>query len=139
MRRFARLKPLAQRRPDDAGEALRSLARQLVDTPERGRIQLRLVGRSESECQTWDVELGSRRSKTAKLPRSPKSSRRSPGKLPDLEIVTRAQTWDRIADGSLSPLEAFLGGQLRLRGDSELAKRIVRHLAADDGEVDICH
>lgn len=138
MNRFALLKPLAERRRDDAGDALRNLARQLADTSERGRIRLRLVGRTEDESQTWDVELAPRRgAKVAKGARAGKASRRA-GKAPDLEIVTRAETWDGIAEGSLSPLEAFLCGKLRLRGDSELAKRIVRHLAADDGEVDIC-
>jgi putative sterol carrier protein len=137
MKRFAMLKPLVERRRDDAGDALRSLARQLAGTPERGRVQLRLVGRSESESQTWDVELAPKGAKAAKAAGSGKAARRAGGQ-PDLEIVTRAQTWDRIADGTLSPLEAFLSGELRLRGDSELAKRIVSHLAADDGEVDIC-
>jgi putative sterol carrier protein len=132
------LRPLAERRREDAGDALLSLARQLADTPERGRVQLRLVGRSESESETWDVELAPKGAKAAKRTKAGKTSRRAGGKLPDLEIVTRAETWDCIADGSLSPLEAFLGGRLRLRGDAELAKRIVRHLAADDGEVDIC-
>lgn len=135
MKRFATLKPLAQRRPDDAGESLRALVRLLSSTPERGRIQLRLVGPSES--QTWSVELGSKGVKAAKGAKPARSARRKDG-APDVEIVTRAQTWDDIAEGALSPLEAFVTGKLRLRGDAELAKRIVRELAADDGEVDIC-
>jgi putative sterol carrier protein len=43
---------------------------------------------------------------------------------PDVEIITRAETWWEIADGRLSPLEAFVKGRLRVRGKIELAKRI---------------
>jgi putative sterol carrier protein len=43
---------------------------------------------------------------------------------PDVEIITRADTWWGIAEGRLSPLEAFVTGRLRVRGNIERAKRV---------------
>jgi putative sterol carrier protein len=43
---------------------------------------------------------------------------------PDVEIITHAQTWRDIAEGRLSPLEAFVKGRLRVRGNIQQAKRI---------------
>lgn len=47
---------------------------------------------------------------------------------PDLEILTSTKEWQRIASGETSPLEAFLGGRLRVRGDLGLARRLSRRL-----------
>jgi putative sterol carrier protein len=46
---------------------------------------------------------------------------------PDVEIITGAETWWEIAEGKLSPLEAFLTGRLRVRGHIERAKRVFLH------------
>lgn len=54
----------------------------------------------------------------------------------DVEIITRAETWWEIAEGRLSPLEAFVSGRLRVRGNIELAKRIfLIDLAADSAKL----
>ena len=52
--------------------------------------------------------------------------------------MTRSETWQEIACGKLSPIEAFVSGKLRVRGDTELGKRLVKELTEDDGVVDIC-
>jgi putative sterol carrier protein len=45
----------------------------------------------------------------------------------DLEIILASpDVWLRIASGRLSPLEAFVQGQMRVRGDIALARRIAR-------------
>jgi SCP-2 sterol transfer family len=41
----------------------------------------------------------------------------------DLEFIVQADTWRRIAEGTMSLLEAFGRGQLRVRGDIEDARR----------------
>jgi hypothetical protein len=47
---------------------------------------------------------------------------------PDLEVLLDAETWKQIAAGALSPLEAFGRGKMRIRGDLNLARRIVRRI-----------
>jgi putative sterol carrier protein len=47
----------------------------------------------------------------------------------DLQVTTKADTWWRIADGRLSPLEAFVRGKLYVEGNIGLAKRLVKNLA----------
>lgn len=48
---------------------------------------------------------------------------------PDLEIITSAPMWARIARGELTPLEAFGTGQVRVRGSIELARILARRVA----------
>jgi putative sterol carrier protein len=126
VKRFATLKPLTRRHREDVGDALREMASLASKSAERGRIQLRLVRGEQSSV--WTIELGGRAGKVTE---------RASGK-PNLELVTRDETWAQIAEGALSPLEAFLTGNLRIRGDAELGKRLVRHLAGDDGETEVC-
>lgn len=59
-------------------------------------------------------------------------------RLPDLEIITREPTWLEIADGELSPLEAFRRGQMRILGDTELGSHLLRHIAAGGGATSLC-
>lgn len=47
---------------------------------------------------------------------------------PDLEILTDSATWKSIAAGKLAFLEAYLEGNLRVRGDLELARLFARRL-----------
>jgi putative sterol carrier protein len=126
MKRYATLRPLARRSRADVGDALRAMAAALAKTEERGRVHLRLV--TDGKVEAWTIELGAKGGKV---------SESATGK-PALEIVTRAETWAKIADGELSPLEAFLTGKLRVRGDAHMGKRIVRHLSGGEGEVEIC-
>lgn len=42
---------------------------------------------------------------------------------PDLEVLVSEETWWQIAEGALSPLEAFTKGAMRVRGDLRVARR----------------
>ena len=55
-----------------------------------------------------------------------------------IELVTAEETWNEIAAGRLSPLDAFGDGKLRLRGDMGLGSRVLKHLAGTPGRVEIC-
>jgi putative sterol carrier protein len=126
MKRYATFKPLTGRSHDDIGGSLRRMASALSKARERGRIHLRLAGATGESV--WTVALGAK---------APKVTAKAEGR-PTVEIVTREETWARIADGVLSPLEAFVTGKLRLRGDAALAKRLVRTLSGNEGETEIC-
>jgi putative sterol carrier protein len=68
------------------------------------------------------------------------ASSAGPGPADDAHItlVTTEETWNEIAAGRLSPLDAFGDGQLRLRGDTGLGSRVLKHLAGTPGRVEIC-
>jgi putative sterol carrier protein len=59
-------------------------------------------------------------------------------KKPDLEILTKRETWEQIARGTISPIEAFVTGQMRVRGNYKLGPKIIKHLAVSPGRIDIC-
>jgi putative sterol carrier protein len=56
----------------------------------------------------------------------------------DLVLITSQETWQEIASGSLSPFDALGAGRLRLRGDTHLAVRALKHLAGTPGRTEIC-
>jgi putative sterol carrier protein len=77
------------------------------------------VGEGES-TESWTLAL------------SPKGSTvsRSGKKQPDLELLTTPDVLSQLASGHISPLAAFAGGRMRVRGDILLARRIARALRA---------
>jgi hypothetical protein len=77
------------------------------------------VGDGESS-ESWTLALspnGSTVSRTGK-------------KRADLELLTTPDVLAQLASGRISPLAAFAGGRMRVRGDIMLARRIARALRA---------
>ena len=56
----------------------------------------------------------------------------------DLTVLTRTDCFRRIANGSYSPVQAYLDGELHLHGDVGLGKRIVRRLAGAGDPLNFC-
>ena len=48
---------------------------------------------------------------------------------PTLAVILAYDSFARIADGSYSPVQAYLDGKLKLAGDVGLGRRIITHLA----------
>lgn len=78
------------------------------------QLQFSIVDGDEEEPTAWSVAIDKSGGKAAQEPTA----------KPDVEIITRAETWWEIAEGRLSPLEAFVTGRLRVRGNIERAKRV---------------
>lgn len=113
------LKPFPKLLPKDAknpAEAFDRMAKKLAGTRRAGVIQFRLTRGRRTKC--WGLAL------------SPKESRVIDAEVesPALELITDEKTWAAIAGGQLAPLEAFAGGKLRVRGDLELARSMVRRI-----------
>ena len=53
-------------------------------------------------------------------------------------MITTAESFRRIAEGSYSPVQAYLDGKIHLHGDVDLAKRVILHLAISGDQVDVC-
>jgi putative sterol carrier protein len=57
---------------------------------------------------------------------------------PTLAVITTSETLYNIANGSYSPVQAYLDGKIRILGNVELGRRITLHLAGSGTEVRVC-
>jgi putative sterol carrier protein len=122
---YAKLKRLVEPGEKDLDTAFARLAEMLQSSGEVAEAQFDIVrGRSR---QQWTLALE---------PKGAVASSRA-ARRPDLRVMVTADTARQILDGELSPLDAFLSGNLRIRGDTELAKRLLKRVAGR-GETDIC-
>jgi putative sterol carrier protein len=115
---FARLRTLAGPQ-DDAAKSLDQLSKVLSGLSKPVRLHIRLVSGTDGEIvEHWEVQGGSKNGKAKKG--EPKNA--------DVVVVMRPETWGQIAQGQLAPYEALYSGKLRVGGDFEIAKAIVKHL-----------
>jgi putative sterol carrier protein len=122
---FAKLKKLVETGEDDLEKSVSRLADVLKSSGEQAELQVDIVrGRT---TKRWTVSLEPKSAAALE-----KAARR-----PDLWILVSQGTWQQIAEGALSPVDAFLSGELRIRGDTELARRLLKR-AGDGGETDVC-
>jgi putative sterol carrier protein len=111
-------------------EAMGKLAKEMQGLPGKG--QLRLTCLAGDQWTSWTV---SHQQKKATL----QSSSRKSGK-PTLEVITRLETARAMLAGELSPLSAFLQNRVRIRGDVDYGRLVLRHLAQRPGMcTDICN
>jgi hypothetical protein len=126
MTRYARIRPLTAQRGEDIGETFRRLGDSLRGSDLFGTLKCTILGAEETrhwvlEFQDGDCALG-----------------RDAANIPDLEIITPEATWLEIAGGHLSPLDAFTQGRFRIRGDTQLGSKLLRHLREGGGAVSVC-
>jgi putative sterol carrier protein len=118
MNEFPKLKRLFSRKvapakagASDIAESMETGAKLLKRGKDVGRLEVRLIGARESRSYTFDVLAGDCRVTQGR------SAER------DLEVVVSEETWVEIANGDLSPIDAYLAGRMELTGDLEFAKR----------------
>jgi hypothetical protein len=122
---YAKLERLVEPGEKDLDKAFTRLSEMLQSSGELAEVQFDVVqGRSRRQ---WTISL---EPKAASV--SAKAARR-----PDFRAITTGDTARQILEGELSPLDAFLSGRLRIRGDTELAKRLLKRVVGR-GETDIC-
>ena len=115
---FARLRALAGPQ-DDPATCVDRLSKAMGELRAPVRLQIRLVNDAEGESvEQWAVQGG------------PKSAKATKGaqKNPDVVVVMSRETWVQIAQGQLAPYQALYSGRLRVGGDFEMAKSLVKHL-----------
>jgi putative sterol carrier protein len=110
-RLFARKVQAAEVRASDIAESIESGAKLLKRGKDVGRLEVRLIGKSASRSYTFDVLAGD-----CRVTQGASEDR-------DLEIVVSDETWVEIANGDLSPVDAYLTGRMEVTGDLAFAKR----------------
>jgi putative sterol carrier protein len=124
MNTYALVRSLTDGHGNDVDLTMELLANAISGVGEQGALQLSLGGTDEGEQRrTWTLSLDEGASADGSV-------------TSDVTLLTAPETFQRMAEGTYSPVQAFLDGKLRVRGDIDLAKRILRHLAGPDGRVD---
>jgi putative sterol carrier protein len=114
---FAKLKKLAAPGKGDSAPAFERLAKLLESSAEVADVQIDLTDGRKTD--SWTVSLDR---KTA-------VASNGPARRPDVRIIVSRKTWQKIAGGEQSPLDAFVSGELRIRGNTELAERLFKRAA----------
>ena len=109
----------------DPQRVLQNMAKSLDKSEDTGQVQLRIIDKKVSVCGALKLTK-----KGAEVSADIVDN-------PDLEIITDDQTARAIVKGTRSPVQAFLEGKMRVRGDRELGKRILQALGSGKGAVDI--
>jgi hypothetical protein len=120
------LAPLIERNSDDLEAVAQKVGEKLARSSETGDVQCCIY--EEGKKTYYGLKLGEGKAQL----------RTSEIAQPRFEIITRKETALRMAEGTLSPLAAFYDGQMRIRGDIELGKRLLTHLGNPKGRMETC-
>lgn len=126
MARYAKLRCLTEPREQHLDQTFQRLAQCLRNSGKTGTLQCTIL--AGEAARHWTLQL---RGEECRL-------QSKPVKAPDLQIITGEATWWEIAEGKLSPLEAFGQGRLRILGDTELGSHLLQLAADGGGAVAIC-
>lgn len=126
MATYAKIRRLARARNENIEQTFRRLAELLRNSGTSGVLRCTILMGDES--RSWTFELSKRDCRLRSVAAN----------VPDLEIITREATWWEIADGGLSPLDAFMRGQMRILGDTEFGSRLLGHVADGGGATSLC-
>jgi hypothetical protein len=93
-------------------------------------VELRLIDADGTKARTsFSVQL---------TPAGPTVVPRSV-QTPEFVAITTPEAFRRMADGSYSPFQAHLDGNLKVHGNAELGRQIVRHLAGSGTQGATCN
>jgi len=123
---YAKLRPLTEARAEDLDQTFQRLAGLLGDTGKTATVRCTILVGDAPRHFTLELRDRECRVHGQSMPK------------PDLEIVTQEKTWWEIAEGRLSPLEAFGQGRLRILGDTALGSQLLRRAGDREGAVSIC-
>ena len=126
---YVKLRKLTTKHGDSIEDILHLAAEQMAGLTEKATIQLRLIRVDEAAAKSiYSIQLtpGGCFLQTENFTK------------PTLVVLTTAKTFRQIAEGSYSPVQAYLDGRLHLQGDVGLGKRVILHLAGSGANVNVC-
>ena len=132
MTNYAQIRRLAENRSAGIDGTFGRLTDLLRGSGMTGDVQCTIL--TGDTRRNWVIQL---RAKDCQLRRDAAASAPNAGAA-NLEIITSEATWWEVAEGSLSPLDAFVQGRLRIRGDTEFGSRLLRKITDGNGAVSIC-
>lgn len=97
--------------PSEIAEVMQAAAKLLGRGKDVGRLHVSLVGKRRRSQYTFDILAGECR------------VAEGAAETPDLEIVVPEDALVEIANGTLSPVDAYLSGRMEISGDIEFGKR----------------
>ena len=112
----ARWPILLRGKKGDPTQTLEEIGKRLSKSKRSALIRITLG--DEAEGTSWSLSMKSGRYSV---------SRAATGKA-NLELITTPSTWSTLASGSMSPIEAFGRGLIRVRGDIGLARLLARRI-----------
>lgn len=107
---------LTRSKPKDIGTTFERMAKKLSGTRRAGVVQFRLTAGRKTRC--WHVVLSSGDCRAVE----------SEVDAPTAEVIASESTWAEIASGQLAPLDAFVRGQARVRGDIDTMRSVFRRI-----------
>jgi hypothetical protein len=122
---YVHLRKLTAREGEPIEDILRSGTEHLRGFGEKATVQFRLT----DTRNTYSLLL------------TPSGAFVHPEKFskPTLVVILTSETFYHIAEGSYSPLQAYLDSKMRVLGNVELGRRIIRHLSGGTGtQVNVC-
>jgi putative sterol carrier protein len=126
---FAVLPDLTVPHRGEIQETLNRLGELLASSQLRVTLQLRLVHDAAAQrVSCFNLVLDGRKATTSA----------EPANKPDVELIMVPETWWEIASGRVAPHEAFLRGRMRVRGDTDLAQRMLKYVAGSSGRTHLC-
>lgn len=126
-RGFAAMQDLTQGQKDTAG-TFKRLGELLATSRLHGTLQVWLVPEDPAQESCFHVTFAPGKSSVGM----------TAANQPTVELITKPETWAQIAAGRLAPIDAFMDGLMRLRGDVTLAQKIMKHVAGSPGRTHFC-
>lgn len=120
------LRKLATKPDEPAADILSHAADQLRSLNETATVEFRLIGpKGSGAASTYSMQLAP----GGATVRAEGTAERA------LVVVMTAETFRRVAEGSYSPLQAYMDKRLGVRGDVDLGRRMIQHLAGPGAQV----
>ena len=126
---YVMLRKLTVQEGEPIDGILQRACNELRGLGEKALLQLRLIG-------TGSTDAGGNYS--ARLTPAGTFAHADSTTRPTLAIITTTDVFRRLANGTYSPVQAYLDGDLRLHGNVDVAKRMLLHLAGSGTQVTVC-
>jgi|SRR5215471_2849838 len=104
----------------DLAATFERMAEMLHETSDKGKLQFEIITGNQSTY--WLVDINAK-SSTAKAAKNDEA---------DFDLITDADTWWELANGTLSPLRAFVQHRIRIKGNLSLGKKMLMNLSSQN-------
>jgi putative sterol carrier protein len=122
-RKFALMKDLRVDGDSSPESTLKKLGELLGSMNVHAILQLRIIG-GKANQSVHQIRVGDPTDDS--------------GEDPTVEVITTLEDWTEMASAHLSPIEAFLRGKIRVRGDVTRAQDIFKLVAGSEGRTHLC-